>query len=63
MCVRGLRASLIMQPTAEHLLPAYVALGAAGSDEGELIFSFEQGSMAYSDFRFGSVESTGDEIH
>jgi len=54
---------LTLQPTAEHLLPAYVALGAAGSDEGELIFSFEQDSMAYSDFRFGSVESTGDEIH
>ena len=54
---------LTLQPTAEHLLPAYVALGAAGADEGELTFSFEQGSMAYSDFRFGSIESTGEQHH
>ncbi|KAI1964721.1 hypothetical protein LOZ58_001408 [Ophidiomyces ophidiicola] len=42
-------------PTFDHLLPIHVGAGAAGSDLGTRLFSFPEGSMSWSQFRFGNV--------
>jgi 4,5-DOPA dioxygenase extradiol len=42
-------------PTLEHLLPIYVAAGAAGSDQGEQIWTLAEGSLSWAQYRFGSI--------
>lgn len=42
-------------PTFEHLLPVYVGAGAAWEDEGKRLWTMEQGSMSWAQFRFGNV--------
>lgn len=43
-------------PTLEHLLPMYIAAGAAGSDVGEQIWTYPEGSLNWAQYRFGQVE-------
>ena len=42
-------------PSIEHLLPIYVAAGAAGTDVGEAYWNFPEGSLSWSDYRFGKI--------
>jgi len=42
-------------PTLEHLLPMYVAAGAAGSDRGERRWTLPEGSLNWAQYRFGKV--------
>jgi len=44
-------------PTFEHLLPIHVAVGAAGSDQGKQLWTLQEGSMAWAQYRFGEVEA------
>ncbi|KAI8711891.1 LigB domain-containing protein [Fusarium sp. LHS14.1] len=43
-------------PTLEHILPLYVAAGAAGSDRGERIWTLPERSLSWAQYRFGPVE-------
>ncbi|RSL69275.1 hypothetical protein CEP53_002305 [Fusarium sp. AF-6] len=43
-------------PTLEHILPLYVAAGAAGSDRGERIWTLPERSLSWAQYRFGVVE-------
>ncbi|CAG9993102.1 unnamed protein product [Clonostachys byssicola] len=43
-------------PTLEHLFPMYIAAGAAGSDVGEQIWTYPEGSLNWAQYRFGQVE-------
>ncbi|KAF8852885.1 putative aromatic ring-opening dioxygenase LigB subunit [Acephala macrosclerotiorum] len=45
-------------PTLEHILPIYVAAGAAGSDLGEQLWTFPEGSLSWAQYRFGKVAVT-----
>jgi 4,5-DOPA dioxygenase extradiol len=42
-------------PTLEHLLPMYVAAGAAGSDPGEQLWTFPERSLSWAQYRFGTI--------
>lgn len=42
-------------PTLEHILPMYVAAGAAGSDVGERLWTLAEGSLNWAQYRFGQV--------
>ncbi|KAI1387682.1 putative aromatic ring-opening dioxygenase LigB subunit [Hypoxylon trugodes] len=42
-------------PTFEHILPMYVVAGAAGSDLGERLWTFAEGSLNWAQYRFGGV--------
>ncbi|ROV89848.1 hypothetical protein VMCG_09492 [Cytospora schulzeri] len=42
-------------PTFEHILPMHVAAGAAGSDVGEQLWTFPEGSLSWAQYRFGKV--------
>jgi aromatic ring-opening dioxygenase catalytic subunit (LigB family) len=42
-------------PTLEHLLPIYIAAGAAGSDAAERIWTFPEASLSWAQYRFGSA--------
>jgi 4,5-DOPA dioxygenase extradiol len=42
-------------PTLEHILPIYVAAGAAGSDLGEQLWTLPEGSLSWAQYRFGKV--------
>ena len=42
-------------PTLEHILPIHVAAGAAGSDLGEQLWTFPEGSLSWAQYRFGKV--------
>ncbi|KAF2717927.1 putative aromatic ring-opening dioxygenase LigB subunit [Polychaeton citri CBS 116435] len=42
-------------PTLEHVLPLYVAAGAAGLDSGEEISTFLEGSLSWAQYQFGKV--------
>lgn len=42
-------------PSFEHLLPVYVAAGAAGGDLGRQLWTLPEGSMSWAQFRFGEV--------
>lgn len=46
-------------PTFEHLLPIYVAAGAAGDDKGSQLWTLPEGSMSWAQYRFGDVAATG----
>ncbi|KAJ4373836.1 hypothetical protein N0V83_002575 [Neocucurbitaria cava] len=40
-------------PTLEHLMPMYVAAGAAGRDEGERLWTMADGSLNWAQYKFG----------
>jgi 4,5-DOPA dioxygenase extradiol len=42
-------------PTLEHILPIHVVVGAAGSDIGEQLWTFPEGSLSWAQYRFGEV--------
>jgi 4,5-DOPA dioxygenase extradiol len=42
-------------PTLEHILPMYVAAGAASSDVGEQLWTLPEGSLSWAQYRFGKV--------
>lgn len=48
-------------PSFEHLLPVYVAAGAAGGDLGRQLWTLPEGSMSWAQFRFGEVAAGGGE--
>lgn len=40
-------------PSLEHLLPVFVAAGAAGEDAGRRVWTLVEGSASWAQFRFG----------
>ena len=42
-------------PSFDHLLPIFVGAGAAGDDVGERLWTLEEGSMSWAQYRFGEV--------
>ena len=42
-------------PTFEHILPIHIGTGAAGSDIGEQLWTFPEGSLNWAQYRFGKV--------
>ncbi|KAF2110769.1 aromatic ring-opening dioxygenase LigB subunit [Lophiotrema nucula] len=42
-------------PTIEHVLPVFVAAGAAGGDVGERVWTMGEGSLSWAQYRFGDV--------
>ncbi|KAI1334682.1 Extradiol ring-cleavage dioxygenase, class III enzyme, subunit B [Xylariaceae sp. FL0016] len=42
-------------PHFDHLMPVYITAGAAGEDEGKRTWTLHEGSMAWSQYRFGKV--------
>ncbi|KAI1170583.1 Extradiol aromatic ring-opening dioxygenase [Nemania sp. FL0916] len=42
-------------PTLEHILPIYVAAGAAGSDVGERLWTLPEGPLNWAQYRFGKL--------
>lgn len=49
----------LAHPTFEHLLPAHIAVGAAGEDRGKQLFTLVEGPLAWAQYRFGEVEVAG----
>jgi len=43
-------------PSFEHLLPIHVAVGAAGRDQGRQLWTMQESSMAWAQYRFGDLE-------
>jgi 4,5-DOPA dioxygenase extradiol len=48
-------------PSFEHVLPVFVAAGAAGGDLGRQLWTLPEGSMSWAQFRFGEVAGAGGE--
>jgi 4,5-DOPA dioxygenase extradiol len=46
-------------PSFEHVLPVFVAAGAAGGDLGRQLWTLPEGSMSWAQFRFGEVAGAG----
>lgn len=44
-------------PTAEHLLPIYVASGAAGKEPGTRLWTMAEGSLNWAQYRFGNIST------
>ncbi|KAH8690752.1 putative aromatic ring-opening dioxygenase LigB subunit [Talaromyces proteolyticus] len=42
-------------PTLDHILPIYIAAGAAGSDIGERLWTLPERSLSWAQYRFGQV--------
>lgn len=42
-------------PWMDHLMPVYVAAGAAGEDKGLQTWTLHEGSFAWAQYRFGEV--------
>lgn len=42
-------------PTFDHILPIHVGAGAAGEDVGKRLFTLNEGSLGWAQFRFGEV--------
>lgn len=42
-------------PWMDHLMPVYVAAGAAGDDRGTQLWTLHEGSFAWAQYRFGQV--------
>jgi 4,5-DOPA dioxygenase extradiol len=42
-------------PSLEHILPMYIAAGAAGSDVGERIWAMPEASLNWAQYRFWNV--------
>lgn len=47
-----------VHPKIEHLLPIYVGAGAAGADEGRMMWTLKEGSLSWGMFRFGDIVKT-----
>ncbi|KAF4911386.1 4,5-DOPA dioxygenase extradiol [Colletotrichum viniferum] len=45
-------------PWMDHLMPVHVAAGAAGDDLGKQLWTMQEGSFAWAQYRFGSVPKT-----
>ncbi|KAF4335314.1 aromatic ring-opening dioxygenase subunit [Fusarium beomiforme] len=45
-------------PYMDHLMPVFIAAGAAGEDRGKQIWTLHEGSFGWSQFRFGDVASS-----
>ncbi|KAI1411363.1 LigB-domain-containing protein [Hypoxylon sp. FL1857] len=45
-------------PRFDHLMPVYVAAGAAGDDAGKRTWTLHEGSMGWSQYRFGQVPTS-----
>ncbi|KAI1140639.1 LigB-domain-containing protein [Hypoxylon sp. FL0543] len=45
-------------PRFDHLMPVYVAAGAAGDDAGKRTWTLHEGSMGWAQYRFGQVSSS-----
>ncbi|KAK5654384.1 hypothetical protein OQA88_7293 [Cercophora sp. LCS_1] len=43
-------------PWMDHLMPLYIAAGAAGEDRGKQTWTLHEGSFAWAQYRFGEVE-------
>ncbi|KAJ5203768.1 uncharacterized protein N7498_004647 [Penicillium cinerascens] len=44
-------------PTFDHLLPIHIGAGAAGEDLGKRTWTYPEGSMSWSQYRFGELEN------
>lgn len=42
-------------PTFDHVLPTYIAAGAAGSDIGKKLWDLPEGGINWAQYRFGTV--------
>lgn len=42
-------------PTLDHILPVFVAAGAAGDDAGEQMWTFPEGSLSWAQFAWGRI--------
>lgn len=42
-------------PWMDHLMPVYIAAGAAGDDVGRQTWTMHEGSMAWAQYRFGDI--------
>lgn len=42
-------------PWMDHLMPVYVAAGAAGEDAGKQTWTMQEGSFAWAQYRFGDI--------
>ncbi|KAI1092872.1 LigB-domain-containing protein [Rostrohypoxylon terebratum] len=45
-------------PRFDHLMPVYVAAGAAGGDAGKRTWTLHEGSMGWAQYRFGKVPAS-----
>ncbi|KAF4450674.1 hypothetical protein F53441_6215 [Fusarium austroafricanum] len=45
-------------PFMDHLMPVFIAAGAAGEDKGKQTWTLHEGSFGWSQFRFGDVPSS-----
>ncbi|KAH9994518.1 LigB-domain-containing protein [Xylariaceae sp. FL0662B] len=45
-------------PRFDHLMPVYVAAGAAGDDAGKQTWTMHEGAMGWAQYRFGSVPTS-----
>ncbi|OAP56753.1 hypothetical protein AYL99_08865 [Fonsecaea erecta] len=45
----------LAHPTFEHLLPIHIAAGAAGTDQGKQLWTLQEASMGWAQYRFGEV--------
>ncbi|KAM0426186.1 hypothetical protein ACHAPT_008536 [Fusarium lateritium] len=45
-------------PFADHLMPVYIAAGAAGEDWGKRTWTLHEGSFGWAQYRFGEVPSS-----
>ncbi|KAK9244389.1 Extradiol ring-cleavage dioxygenase, class III enzyme, subunit B [Lipomyces tetrasporus] len=50
-------------PTLEHILPIHVIAGAAGSDLGEQLWTFPEGSLSWGQYRFGKVAAAHSSVN
>ena len=49
-------------PSLEHILPVYVAAGAAGSDAGEQLWTMPEKSLSWAQYRFGKVAAASEGV-
>jgi aromatic ring-opening dioxygenase catalytic subunit (LigB family) len=45
-------------PTLDHILPMYVAAGAAGESSGKQLWTMLEVSLSWAQYRFGELPST-----
>jgi hypothetical protein len=45
-------------PTLDHILPMYVAAGAAGESSGEQLWTMPEVSLSWAQYRFGELPAT-----
>lgn len=45
----------LAHPSFEHLLPIHIGAGAAGEDSGKQLWTLQEGSMSWAQFRFGEA--------